>query len=38
MHLWYPGKLNTLTFKAKYGVLAKDCLIKLCEHYSLGET
>ena len=29
--IWYPGKLNTLTFKGKSGELVKDYLINLSE-------
>ena len=28
--IWYPGKLNTLTFKGERGCLAKECLINHC--------
>ena len=34
--IWYPGKLNTLTLSGLVGTEAKEYLINLCVHPSIG--
>ena len=34
--IWYPGKLNTLTFNGDVGKQVKECLIKLCTASPVG--
>ena len=34
--IWYPGKLNTLTLSCLVGTEAKEYLINLCVHPSIG--